>query len=50
MEYPGELLLPLPGDIDFYILCATKTKDDYVIILNELEKITEIERSDTHTG
>jgi len=42
-------VLFLLGDIDFYILCATKTKDDYVIILNELEKITEIERSDTHT-
>lgn len=39
----------LLGDIDFYLLCATKNRDDYLNILNELEKITEIERSDTHT-
>jgi len=42
-------ILFLLGDIDFYLLCATKNKDDYVYILDELEKITEIERSDTHT-
>ena len=39
----------LLGDIDFYLFCATRDKDDYVNILNELEKITEIERTDTHT-
>ena len=42
-------VLFLLGDIDFYLLCATKNKDGYVNILDELEKITEIERSDTHT-
>lgn len=39
----------LLGDIDFVLLTASRDKDDYTHILQQLTKIVEIERTDSRT-